>query len=93
MNKFDFVPNDEGTIITSDNVIKFHGHDVLYQKWDWEGVRAESLIFANADRDHLTDDQLSIMVREDEINRDFGELTVKRVQDFTFVNLNFTIPA
>jgi len=90
MNKFDFVPLDEGTVITLSIEKKFNDFDVLFQKWTYEGVQAESLIFANADRDHLTDDLLFNMVRDDPINTG-GDPTIKRTDNYTFVNFNFVI--
>ena len=54
-NKFKQVPIDEDTEILYREEKKLGQYDVLYEKWNWDGVIAESIIFANEDIDNLDD--------------------------------------
>jgi len=43
-DKFRNVPVEKDTRIIFSQEVKFGTCDVLYQKWSWEGVTAESII-------------------------------------------------
>ena len=47
--KFANVPMDSDTLLLLQAEAQINGIDALYQKWIWDGVAADSLIFANAD--------------------------------------------
>lgn len=38
--------------------------DVLYEKWFWEGILGESIIFADSDISGMTDDEIEQEVRK-----------------------------
>ena len=54
-NKFKQVPIDEDTEILFQEEKKLGQYDVLYEKWCWDGINAESIIFANEDIANLDD--------------------------------------
>ena len=47
--KFANIPMDSDTLLLLQADAQINGIDALYQKWIWDGVAADSLIFANAD--------------------------------------------
>ena len=91
MSKFDDVPEDEDTKIMISEKMQFGDFDVLYQKWFWDGIEAESLIFVSSDVEDKGDNELEAFVRESDLIRD-SEITIKRGgSGFTLVNFNFVI--
>ena len=47
--KFDSVPVEEDTRILRNQETHLSEYDVLHQKWKWEAITAESIIFLNED--------------------------------------------
>lgn len=89
-DKFKDVPVEEDTRIRFRTEAKFGEIDVLYEKWTWEGITAESLVFANEDVTDLTDDELKQEVRTSPLVRSDTQITLKRSDSgYTFVNFNF----
>jgi len=62
-DKFKNVPVEEGTNIIFSLEAQFGDYEILYQKWSWEGVTAESLIFDSRDVAGLTDGELIAEVK------------------------------
>jgi hypothetical protein len=91
-SKFANVPLDEGTTIIFQQEALFGNYPVLYQKWRWEGVVAESFVFANEDIADLSDEALAKEVEESPMNKKNSRITFKKTDDgFTFVNFNFEV--
>jgi hypothetical protein len=87
--KFDPVPVEEDTRILHNKEAKIGAYDVLHQKWKWEAITAESIIFLNEDVLDLEDEALESMVIESSFFKG-GQTTLKRLESgFTFVNFNF----
>jgi hypothetical protein len=62
----------------------------LYQKWFWDGVTAESIIFVNEDVAGKTDDEIEGEVKASPLLKENTAITIKRAESgFTFVNFNF----
>lgn len=88
--KFKNIPIEEGTEIISSLEARIEELDVVYQKWRWDGIFAETIIFCNEDVADLTEDEIkhevalcSALVKKD------SQLTYKKGEKFTFVNFNF----
>ena len=91
-SKFDKVPVEEDTRILFKKKIKLGEHDVLYQKWFWDGIAAESIIFANDDITGLGKGVITRMVKSSSLLNKDSEMTfIKSDSGFTFVNFNFEI--
>lgn len=89
-NKFDKVPVEEDTKIIFQQEAKFGKYDVLYQKWFWDGITAESVIFANEDIAGLDEEIITKEVKSSPLVNKDSQLTFKRSDSgFTFVNFNF----
>lgn len=90
MSKFDNVPVEADTAILFQHEVKLGGYDVLYQKWVWDGVTAESIIFTNDDTIGLEDHEIEAEVRLSPLVNKNEDMTLKRSESgFTFVNFNF----
>lgn len=88
--KFRDVPVEEDTRILFETEAYLGGYDVLYQKWFWEGITAESIIFRSEDVADLTDAEIEAEVRTSPLVRADSQVTLKRDDSgFTFVNFNF----
>lgn len=84
------VPMDEGTEIRSLSMKTIGGIRCRYEKWYWDGIIAESLIFLMKDVAHLSDEDLAIMIRADDL---YGVLaedhTISRNEETGFVTFNY----
>jgi len=90
-DKFSKVPVDDDTAILFRAEVKFGDFDVLYEKWCWEGIAAESIIFVSEDVATMTDAAIEMEVRTSPLVNSNARITLKRIDSgFTFVNFNFT---
>lgn len=88
--KFENVKTDEDTVITSQVECMFGDYDVLYQKWIYDGIDAESLIFCNDDIATSPLNDLVDDVRKSPLVNDSNkEITTSVNEQYTFVNFNF----
>jgi len=88
-NKFKNVPVEWDTKILFQQEIKLEDKDVIYQIWDWDGIKANSIIFISKDIDHQTDEELKNIIKKMPLYKANSEITLKRDESFTFVNFNF----
>ncbi len=88
--KFKNVPVDEDTKIIFRQEARLGEYEVLYEMWTWEGISAESIIFASDDISDLTDEALELEVRNSPLVKSDSAITIKRLPaGYTFVNFNF----
>jgi len=91
MEKFLNVPVEDDTVILVSLGSKLGERDVLYQKWVWDGITGESLIFVSDDVASLSDGQLEADVRTSPLVGS-GSVTISRSDSgYTFVNFNFVV--
>ncbi len=90
-NKFKNVPLDADTKIKKQKECKVAEFDVLYQKWLWDGVLGETIIFAEEDVKDINEQQLRQLVLDSEfIHSKEAKMTFNRSgKDFVFVNFGF----
>jgi len=88
-NKFENVPKEEDTRILFRKETKLDDYDILHEEWNWEGIKAESIIFANDDISGLADEKIEQEVRKSPLIKEDSQITLKRLKEFTFVNFNF----
>lgn len=89
-NKFANIPLDPDTTILEEKPIKLEEFDAFYQKWNWDGITAESVIFLSADVNHLDDSELGLLITKSGPFAFSGSMTIKRnPEDYTFTNFNF----
>ncbi len=88
--KFKDLPVDEDTQIILSFETKVEHYDVVYQKWYWSGIYAESIIFCNEDVTPLSEEEIKKEVAENTaLLKDNSQMTIKRGDKYTFVNFNF----
>lgn len=90
--KFANVPMESDTRLLTQADAQVKGIDALYQIWIWEGITAESLIFANADVADLDELALKALVSDSIYakNESIDKMTYSQSQTgYTFINFNF----
>lgn len=55
--KFKDLPVEEDTQIILSTEAKIAEYEVVYQKWHWDGIHAESIIFFNKDVAELSEER------------------------------------
>jgi hypothetical protein len=89
-NKFDAVPRDDETRIIASEKLWLDKIQCLYEKWYWDGVAGESLVFADEDVADWTDEHLEFFISRANLLEALSQVTVSRNKSgFTFVNFNF----
>jgi hypothetical protein len=90
MSKFNEVPVEADTRILFQEQTTLGEYEVLHQKWVWDGITAESIIFANEDIAGVTDHDLEMHVKAFRNLAADTSMTLKQSESgFTFVNFNF----
>ncbi len=89
-NKFENIPVEEDTKILMSSPMRWGELDIVYQKWNWEGITAESIIFLSDDVKEMDDEALEADVRDGSLVKSSSQVTIKRLDKYTFVNFNFT---
>ena len=90
-DRFKNVPIDDDTKILVSLPARFGEFEVLYQKWCWDGIAAESLILVACDVLDKTDAELETEIRESPLVKPNSQVTIKRAASgYTFVNFNFS---
>ncbi len=87
--KFKNIPIEEGTKIIFSSPMRWGEHEITYQKWKWDGIVAESIIFVSSDVENLSDSELRDDISSSPVVRKDSEVTISRGEEFTFVNFNF----
>ena len=88
--KFDGVPTEEDTKIIFRHEVKFGDYDILYEKWLWDGITAESIVFDSKDVEGLSDDEIIEDAKSSPLVESDSDVTIKRSDaGYTFVNFNF----
>lgn len=85
--KFATVPVEDDTRILKQHALTVGHIDVLYQKWAWDGIIGESLIFLAADVAGATGNDVATLVKNN-IEISIGEsFTFKLTEDgYAFLN-------
>ena len=87
--KFKNLTTDADTQILFRQEMLFGDKDVVYEKWIWDGITAESVIFLSDDVKALDDAALEQEVKTSSIVNVNSSVTISRQDEFTFVNFNF----
>ncbi len=88
-NLFDNIPVDSETNIITEYQAKFDKYHILYQKWHWQGIHAESIIFINDEILDFSEDSLIEFVKDSPMIKKHTKLTLTKKENYTFVNFNF----
>ena len=88
-DKFENVPVEKDTKILFLTVSQFGQYDVRYEKWSWDGVLGQSLIFCNEDIEGVELDTLQTEVQQSPLVEEGSEITVKKGDAYTIFSFNF----
>ena len=89
-DKFDNVPVDADTKIMTQVETKLGQYEILYQKWTWDGIIAESIIFVSEDISKLNAHEIEQEVRSSPMVKKDSKITMSKTDSgFTLVNFNF----
>lgn len=89
-DKFKGVPVEADTVVLSEEVVMVGGIEALHQRWFWDGITAESLIFRDEDVEGLSDAALEDLVWDSGfVVEDTGVTVTRERFSFSFVNYNF----
>ncbi|MBF7731120.1 hypothetical protein [Pseudomonas sp. N040] len=89
-DRFDAVPVDADTKIMTQVETKLGQYQILYQKWGWDGIVAESIIFVSKDISKLNDHEIEQEVRSSPMVKKDSKTTMSKTDSgFTLVNFNF----
>jgi hypothetical protein len=94
MSKLKNIPEQENTKIIFRAEAKFADLDVVYEKWEWDGILAESIIFDEDDVSEMNDDEIINQVKDSPLFDDKiykGDPTIRHLSGFVFVSFNFII--
>jgi len=58
MSKFNNIPEQKDNEIIFRAETRFGDFDVVYEKWEWDGILAESIIFDEDDVSEMDDDEI-----------------------------------
>ena len=64
MSKFNNIPEQKDTKIIFRAETRFGDFDVVYEKWEWDGILAESIIFDEDDVSEMDDDEIINKVKD-----------------------------
>jgi hypothetical protein len=87
--KFKDIGVDEGTRIIKTSEVKIETLEAVHQKWSWDGIYGESIIFFNEDVVDLNEEEIKTMVQKTDYLELGSQITFKKAEKYTFVNFNF----
>jgi len=82
-------PVDKDTKVLSRRYLTFDGHDVLWEKWLWDGIRGNTLVFVASQFEGVADDELDRIARQIAGLPGEASTTLKRTGDYIFFNFGF----
>jgi hypothetical protein len=87
--KFDQLPQDQGRTILSQRETRVGDLKALHQRWSWDGITAESLVFRSEDVAHLADEEVVRRLVSHPGYRLGAEVSLTRLDSgYTFANFN-----
>ena len=88
-DKFKNIKTDEDTRIIFRKEIKINGLEAVHEKWNWDGIIAESLIFVSVEVKEINEEMFQLILGANHYFSESSQITLKRLDEFTFVNFNF----
>lgn len=90
-SKFKNVPLEEDTRLLSQKIIYLSKFEVLHQIWRWDGIKGESIIFADEDVKDLSENDIKGLLRNSKFlhDKDSSLTFSQKGNGFTFLNFNF----
>lgn len=90
--KFQNVPLEDDTKMLRRVVATLDGFNILHEKWVWDGVKGETVVFVSREVAHLPDQELEEKVRCSPFVEVGSQITINRSSSgYTFVSFNFKV--
>jgi len=90
--KFENVPIENDTLVVFEKLHNIGEFEVLYQIWRWQDYIANSIIFLSKDVEHLREEEIIELVKNDPVFKGPPKTTFKRNESgYIFVNFNFEL--
>jgi hypothetical protein len=89
MSKFNNIPEQKDTEIIFRAETRFGDFDVVFERWKWDGILAESIIFDEDDVSEMDDDEIINQVKDSPLFDDKiykGDPIIRHNNRFLFVN-------
>lgn len=87
---FDNLPVDPETEVHKSKRVQVEGYTALHQRWGWQGISGESLIFARDDVAGLSNARLKQMVEVSAFVKGQGPVMLQHTSaGYIFVNFNY----
>ncbi len=83
-DKFKNVPVEADTKVHFRSVTKFENIEALHEGWYWDGITAEDIT-------HISHEELEQKILASSLYKNDNGVTVKKSDEFTFVNFNFVV--
>ena len=80
---------DQDTRVLGEEYRRHDGYDLLMERWVWDGIKGNSIIFLTRQVGGLSDFTLEDLAREIAGLEPFDRVTLKREEGFTYVNYGF----
>jgi len=89
MSNFSNIPVDPDTRINKQSEIQINSIPALDQKWSWDGITANSLIFNSIDVEKFSDNELLEFIKDNSDIKFKTSITYSNKNGFRFINYNF----
>jgi len=87
--KFKNIKTDEDTKIIFRKDVLINRLEALHEKWNWDGILGESLIFVSNEVKEINEELFVLVLTSNGYFEDSTRITLKNIGEFTFVNFNF----
>lgn len=87
--KFANIPLDKDTRIDAEIFTQINGLDAVHQRWFWDGVQGESLIFCTTDLQDISDEMLIHSLQGSMLAGHTDANVSRNESGYTFVNFGF----
>lgn len=90
--RFSGVRTDEDTKVLSRTETMFGPYEAIHERWQFEAIKAESIILISEDVSTVTNDELERALRTSELIQLGSTVTIARAgSGYTFINFNFLV--
>lgn len=88
--RFEKVPEDPETEVHKSKQVEIDGYTALHQRWAWQGISGESLIFVHDDVAGLSNVRLKKLVQSSPFVKGEGPVMLQHSgEGYIFVNFNY----
>lgn len=83
------IPVDEDTKVKVSHLVDFNGNDACFQQWTFDGIAGKSLILDSKEYHKVDEEDLKREVRQFYQLDQEDLMTLKRTDDYIFINFGF----